>query len=138
MSLLIPIDNSSSKNSNILQQGVSRIPWKHFKILHFTQRGYQGEGNMKRLNGSIQATALSNQAQKEKKTFHSCIQLYFFVVSIQSKEMYCDLNIPCSAQADRSAIDKLKLILSRLTQRKLLVYLQTKKKQRLTINLASE
>ncbi|KAL7318941.1 Ribonuclease P protein subunit p30 [Mucor circinelloides] len=30
--------------------------------------------------------------------------------------MYCDLNIPCSAQADRSAIDKLKLILSRLTQ----------------------
>ncbi|KAK4515650.1 uncharacterized protein ATC70_010601 [Mucor velutinosus] len=30
--------------------------------------------------------------------------------------MYCDLNIPCSAQRDRSAIDKLKLILSRLTQ----------------------
>ncbi|GAN04639.1 ribonuclease P protein subunit p30-like [Mucor ambiguus] len=30
--------------------------------------------------------------------------------------MYCDLNIPCSAQPDRSAIDKLKLVLSRLTQ----------------------
>jgi hypothetical protein len=37
--------------------------------------------------------------------------------------MYCDLNIPCSAHADRSAIDKLKLILSRLTQGKLAIIL---------------
>lgn len=101
-----------------------------FQSIAFYTKGYQGEGNMKRLNGSIQATALSNQAQKEKKLSIVAYSFIFFVVSIQSKKMYCDFNIPCSAQADRSAIDKLKLILSRLTQRKLLVYLQTKKKTR--------
>lgn len=81
MSLLVPIDNSSSKNSNIRsKESVEFLrSISKYCILH------KGVSREKRLNGSIQATALSNQAQKEK-TFHSCIQLYFFVVSIQSKK----------------------------------------------------
>lgn len=30
--------------------------------------------------------------------------------------MFCDLNIPCTSNPDRVAMDKLKLILSQLTQ----------------------
>lgn len=60
---------------------------------------------------------MGKQATRNNKAWKKLSGCMFFCyICLDKNNMYCDFNIPCSAQADRSAIDKLKLILSRLTQ----------------------